>query len=606
MGVIGNDFDSTGQTPIDTIIRPDLSVHYFNIQRSFEIIPFLDTVHNEMSIQYDPTRRSSLDYFSTGNLGAKAHPFVWKPNNSLHLAMGINAYDLYNFDARNPQFLVSNRMIMHSLFSQGSDQKNLQIETKFAHEFKPDIHFYLDYKRISNTGIYTNQKGKHTILGSGFWIDRRRWDSFIHYTSNVNEEENNGGVSDLTVFNDPFNQIRTNIPVFLDEAKTRIQEKSVLVKNQFSPISELDAFKISHQAFYQSKWFKYIDEDPNPAFYGGFHLDDRANRHFIQDQQLENNIHLEFANTYVTDSIFDQADAVNSISFDISIVNHWIQQEPIHSRTNDLFFSGKIHRSLSKGYRLEGSANYGFLDALNSYQFQLDASKNWTSSFASTLSLSSVQHRPSLIESQFILFGQEQWQNQFDQISVHSAGGQFDFNKIKLQIGASFHRVNNFIYFDESVHPRQFNQGINIGQIIIKQQLNWRKLGLLSHVYLQQFSESVIQLPSVFIKESLYFEGPVFKKAMHLKTGFDLRITNEYDLYGYQPLLGQFYQNVEMKRGLYPEVDAFLSFKVARFIAFVRAQNLYSFIADDVHFYVNRYPVFDFNLRFGVRWTFLD
>ena len=89
---------------------------------------------------------------------------------------------------------------------------------------------------------------------------------------------------------------------------------------------------------------------------------------------------------------------------------------------------------------------------------------------------------------------------------------------------------------------------------------------------------------------------------------FGQTISNS-DFYGnaYAPQVGQFYLQDSVLLKAFPAIDVFLSFRVKKFRAFVKMENITTwFNGNKMYYTVPYYPMFDRYLRFGVAWSFWD
>ena len=103
---------------------------------------------------------------------------------------GINGYDIYDLTKNNFQWHTNLIPFAQVFGSPSSVYTNFWVGTKFSRSFK-DINLDIDYKRINNTGKYSNQRAKHTDLNFGLWKGNlnNRFNSFFNVIVNIHEEE---------------------------------------------------------------------------------------------------------------------------------------------------------------------------------------------------------------------------------------------------------------------------------------------------------------------------------------------------------------------------------------------------------------------------------
>jgi hypothetical protein len=125
-------------------------------------------------------------------------------------------------------------------------------------------------------------------------------------------------------------------------------------------------------------------------------------------------------------------------------------------------------------------------------------------------------------------------------------------------------------------------------------------------VAFQKPTEKYMRLPDLYTKNSLYFEGRLFKKAMLARLGFDVRYATAWFAPAYMPLTGQFYVQETGKVAAHPSIDAFLSFKVQTFRFFVKMENLLGDYVGSRYYQIYNNPVPEATFRFGIRWRLLN
>ncbi len=201
------------------------------------------------------------------------------------------------------------------------------------------------------------------------------------------------------------------------------------------------------------------------------------------------------------------------------------------------------------------------------------------------------------------------WENNFNKTLETNLAVTYGLPKINFEISGQYHLLNNYIYYDTLAFPQQTGIPISILQLIINQNFKVGSFHLDNSIVLQSTSEDEIRLPSFYSKNSLYFEGKIFKKVMLLRTGFDLRMSSNYFATYYHPLAGQFQLQDKEEISFYPAVDVFLTFKVKTLRFFIKGENLTHVIYDqykELFVQVADYPQPFFNMRLGLSWQFLN
>ncbi len=141
---------------------------------------------------------------------------------------------------------------------------------------------------------------------------------------------------------------------------------------------------------------------------------------------------------------------------------------------------------------------------------------------------------------------------------------------------------------------------------------DFRVAGLhLDHKVLVQWSsdERVVSVPLVTAFVSYYYEFWVVKKNNALKAqfGFDARYNTKYYAPGYNPAIGEFYNQHVERSGDYPYIDIFLVGKWKRARVFLKYQHFNrGLFGNGDYFAISGYPLNPGMFKFGLSWGFYD
>ncbi|RYD86456.1 MAG: hypothetical protein EOP54_30350, partial [Sphingobacteriales bacterium] len=132
----------------------------------------------------------------------------------------------------------------------------------------------------------------------------------------------------------------------------------------------------------------------------------------------------------------------------------------------------------------------------------------------------------------------------------------------------------------------------------------WRRWHLDSYgVYQKTDYQSLLRTPEVYVYSSLYFASTWFK-VLKNNLGVTVRYNTPYVAPSYAVGLGQFYNGPDVTFSSYPVATAF--FKTTLYTAniFVQYDYVNQGLLSRGFYTVNRYPMQDALLKFGVSWTF--
>ena len=165
---------------------------------------------------------------------------------------------------------------------------------------------------------------------------------------------------------------------------------------------------------------------------------------------------------------------------------------------------------------------------------------------------------------------------------------------------------SNSIYWNNEVVPQQIISTVNIFQAELTLNLAYRNVHLDNYFVYQKSSNTNIRVPEFYLKNSLYYERPIFKKAMLFRIGLDSRFIGSYYANAYQPLLAQFYNQDILKMRYTPMIDVFINAKIKTVRIFLKGNNLLQGVGQKGSYNAFLYPSDERSFKFGVTWRFLD
>jgi len=172
---------------------------------------------------------------------------------------------------------------------------------------------------------------------------------------------------------------------------------------------------------------------------------------------------------------------------------------------------------------------------------------------------------------------------------INSVYGRLTIPGLKLSCGVSNYIITNYIYTREytdanlnvdSIKPQQYTIPITIQQAWIRKIFRFGSFILDNQLAYQMANQNApVNLPLLMGRHQLSYEGALFKKAMAVAIGLDVRYNTAYKPSGYDFLLNRFFYQNNTSISNMPEVAFFINFKVKnKFRAFIMADQLQQII----------------------------
>ncbi len=176
------------------------------------------------------------------------------------------------------------------------------------------------------------------------------------------------------------------------------------------------------------------------------------------------------------------------------------------------------------------------------------------------------------------------WTNNFknekiNSISTNAITPWFDAS---LQVST----LNDHLYFENSstnenqqiVSPKQYNKTINYLSIKLNKELKLGKFALDNTFLYQKVDQRdfIVNVPEIVARNTFYFSGDAFHKALFFQTGVTLNYFTRYYANDYNPVIGEFFVQNKKQIGNYPNLDFFFNGKIQRTRIYLIAEHFNS------------------------------
>ena len=604
----------------DYFTRDTSDVIFFYADKPSLEYVFSDSLLGKYVVQYDPTRQRRWDYVNLGHLGSAHQPVVFSPSIRKGFDLGFHQFDLYQTQVADLPFYRITRPFTNMAYNQVAEQSNGLLETQFSRNFAGGINLSIDYKRINQLGTqtkYLRQDIQNTSLAFGLWFEgpSKKYTGMIAFASNTIRQEDNGGIAsipqDVTGFRSP-----TSAEIFLQEAETRHALREVMYTHYFTLGGGQDStqrvkrsYSIGHQINYATNKYKYFDisNQLDPFVYKSLLEDPRGFRHSINYKELSNSFRLKSFKLAPGESSKEARSQRDLLEVGITHSLYNIDQEASDSTINTLFLNGILNIALKDRLQLNAEAHLGLLDHGGDFrvsgQLLVDLSGIGSLEFKASNQLST----PTLLQSRFYINQQELWNNDFNKTLSTSIEAAYVQPRLGLKVTGRYHLLNNYIYHDTIGIARQTTTPISVLQLIVEEDIRLGVFHLDNTLIFQSSSEEEIRLPAIFSKHSLYYQSTWFK-FLNIRIGADARWQTSYKGNYYHPLFGQFILQDRQEIPLYPSLDAYVTFRITKFKAFFKVENVTQAFMPEELFYLNAYYPHSIasGFRLGLRWRFWD
>ncbi len=583
---------------------------------------FLDSILGPRVQQFDPAREREVDYATLGTLGSAARPIWFTLPFRQGFHVGSYQFDIYSIPFDSIPYFRVGRAYTDVGYVQGGQQADGYIEGRLGKGFGKNLSLNADYKRISQLGDrnqFPNQNSRNTALGVGVFFQSKgkRYRGFLGFSTNIIEQENNGGLEVEPTSTDEFSTPQS-AEVFLSNAQSRYVTRTFGYTHHFSltsPKQTKRGIQLTHQIAFSNDNYKTFHEFPNgdlqdSLFYQifpDFLVDTRGGRFRLTHNRLDNRFYISFAGLD-PGGPFTPRRQKGGIKVGVRHVLHTLDQSPVDSTLNNLFLEGEASFAPSSKIRIRAFGHLGLLDNGGDYRIGGDFDFAIGPFIGLYARFENQLFTPDWIKQRFILTETDVWNRDLRKTLATSVTGGIRFPKLNLRIEAGYHLLNNYVYFDSAALSQQSSAPISVFQLGLHANFKFWNFHLDNSLVGQQSTESdIIRLPELFGKHSLYYRGLWFR-VLNVKIGFDGRYATTFFPDYYMPLTGQFVIQNGRPAEFYPSIDGFFALRITKFKAFVKWENmerLFSSFQDRFFYLTGFYPVpTGTGFRIGLRWRF--
>ena len=648
---------------LQTFAVPD-SMHYkriitWNHDRYFHNVELkdFDTTYNYNFHDYPFFKGDAVNSVWLGVVGAPEESFDFFKRTEEENAVFYTPYQTYSYTPDNaPQFNTktpyTELAYWGTLFAnKEKEESNVRILT--TQNITPEFNFTLEYRRYGSNGmlrredtdnrsalISTNYMGKRYLMHSGFIYNKV-------------ERSENGGIIDQTWIRDTTVDAR-EIEVRLRNAGNKLKRNTLFLDQMYRiPFSFLKKEKGDDQASDSTAIAApapvaadtiSIDTDVTTAFIGHsseysvfrktyedeISISDSYSREFYNDRfyinptrsmdslrvmRFENRAFLRLQ-PWKSDGIVSRLD----VGIGDKLLNYYTFNPAgyIQGSSNVVLNSAYLYAGangkLKKYMQWDAKGQYTFLGheindfdinanlSLSVYPFRRDRKSPLTFNAHFETSLKEPDYY-----QQHLYTNHYRWDNDFSKISTTKAEASLSIPKWQMAASFGYALLSNNIYYDTEGIVRQNNTPMSVMTASLKKNFTVWKLHF-DHKALFQLSsnETVMPLPMLALNLRYYLQFDVVKKVMQMQIGANGTYTTQWYLPAYNPVLGVFHNQNEVKYGNCPYIDAFINIQWKRACIFIKVINVNmgwpNKSAD--YFTADGYIAPQRAIKFGISWPF--
>lgn len=596
---------SRDTTYLDTTLSI-LKEYKYNYLRkdNFELMPFANVgqPYNKLGVDFD----RPLIYPA---LGASA-----KHYNYLEVA------DIDYYNVPTP---------MTDLFFKTTFEQGQLLDAMLTFNTSRRFNFSIAYKGFRSLGKYQyNQAISGNFRTTANYLSKNgRYSMRAHIAAQDIVTEENGGLlfKELQFESeDPEFDDRSRIDVVFTNAENKLLGKRYYLDHRYliggkvkdTTGRKATSLALGHEFTYETKYYQF-QQDAGDEYFGQAFLepiDDKANL-----KTFYNKFQLRFSNRTLGTltsfaSLYNYDYYFNSLLIsDGGRLDNQLKGE-------EITLGGEYAKQIG-GFDIGGIAAFTVVGDLTDYLLDGHAGFRLAEKFQVVAGIHSSSVMPNfnmlLYQSEYQNFN---WQNTdtFESQTVNSlrlevkseALGALDIKYSTLGKYTYLRSTATGEQADDNlanayVKPFQEQNSVNHLKIKYSKEFRLGKWALNNTLMYQNVSQSssVLNVPDLVTRNTLYFSSDIFRKAMYIQTGITFKYFTSYYMDAYNPLLAEFYVQNREKLGGYPMLDFFINAKVRQTRIFLKAEHFNSSFSGNSFYSAPNYPYRDFVIRFGLVWN---
>ena len=628
------------------VIQPKIALWYLNSYGAFQDSTILDTLQDYIHI-FHPVYKKAITATYLGNYGLPAEDnnfFNRTYETAYFFAHSRDAYilspsELKYFNTRTPYSRLD--------YTQ-SENKSKNNETRFnvihSQNINPWCNFTFRVDLAKSDGQYLSQDAKNNSVSLYSSYNKDNWKLHTGFITNAIVNSENGGLTSDSLLLGGKDPRYWNVN--LNSSQTTLKSSYYFANSEFRFGKFIDTGEAQEQRFRPLMGILYSvevntnrqefldEEDVSDKFFRDTYYPGSYNKDLIRFNRISNTFQLkQYENAEKKYSFGKRAfigfEADNGkmpgkfvenplqLDFPVRIFgaeqDSWVRDSMVLKtsiRYTNTYIGGGIFRETGKFWKWNFSGKF-YITGRSAGQTEISGLIYKPLSFMGD-SLASVSFTGS-IENRVPDYFQEtfysnhyRWEQSLDMEQRMTVGGTFKMPERKLEIGAKYALINNFIYNDTLGIPTQTKNELLVFSVYFDKDFSYRRMHLRTRILWQKASdESYIHLPEWSAFVSGYFQFTV-SKVLLTQIGSDLRYNTSYYADAYAPSTGLFYLQNEKKYGDYPYIDVYASLRLKRTRVFFKFMNIGTRFLEGDYMTAPHYPMYRSTFRLGVSWAFYD
>lgn len=575
-------------------------------------------------------------YYNLGNLGLHAKSYLFNPILKPGFDAGFHSLDLYKFTIEGTKIYQTTRPFTQINYVIGSKAEQTAHIT-FTQNRKDNVNYGFEYRFINGPGNMRSQKTGHNNFRFHLYYQspNRKYTAYFIYLSNKLKASANGGLinesqleDENLSFNDPFeyntrlgqnsgnsrNPFNTFIPTGNEYRENTLffrhhydlGQKDSIVTDSVTYKVFYPRFRLQHQISYNAQRYGFSDNGVDSAAYKdyfNYHIDSATvtSKSFQDRWRILNN---EFSLISFPEK--NNLSQFIKLGAAVEVITGLLDTVGKQSEFNTYLLGEYRNRTRNKIWDIEANGKL-YVAGYNNADYSLYATlqRRIGKNNYLRVGFQNVNRRPSQIYYGITDFKVNKLADAKKENTTKIFASTGDA-RLKLNVTGEYYLLSNYTYFNNFYDAKQEGKLFHMLHVFAEKQFKIsRRLTVYTEAHLQQTTgDAPVNVPLFFTRNRLVHEGNYYKN-LFLAFGTEIKYNTPFNADNFSPLNAQFNVQDSVKISNLPQVDIFLNFRIRTFKAFIRYDNLTSFVRKysyNAPLYLNPEGIF----RLGIFWDFVN
>ena len=598
---------------------------------STQTIPLDTSAYNFQN--YNPLYQPESPTINLGSTGLAYRNLLFTPTKSIGFDAGFHSLDTYLLTPQNIRYYRA-RTPFTELYYMNGTLKEQFFKVLHSQNIKPNWNIGANYNRIVGEGFYKNQHADHLNAAVFSWYEssNKRYNLLSNIVFNTIKAAENGALINPNPFTEPSNFAGAESVKLNGTGPNRPQQtwrsNSIFLK-QFYYLGRVDTLnksadagilptqRVSHSLTYTSSRYKFFrnELDENHVF------PVLADSILTNDSTQVKNFRNEFGYSF-----YLRGKALSFIKNELKLDLALQHDLYVYRQTNNV--TAHEYKSTFQNITLKAGLGYRFSDRINiegdlqqiaqgrnAGDFLYDAKTYFlvSKSVGKIVLGAYLQNKSPEQMYERVSYQLHKWSGlNFDRTKISNLSFSYENPKFRFSAKADYFLINKYLYYKEAaqarqIEPAQFGTNINMIKVSVGEHIKFRKFNWETYVVYQKTDfASILRTPEVYTYNSVYYNTRIFK-VLNTSLGFDVRYNTPFQSPAYAINVSQFYNdNAALDFSTYPIVDVWVRANLKRSNLFLKYDYANQGMQSKGFYTVNRYPMFNSLLKFGVSWNFYN